>query len=249
MSQEMKSYYAIIPANVRYDKRLKASEKLLYGEITALSNETGYCWATNDYFANLYTVDKATVSRWVANLAKYGYIDCENITNNDGGIAYRSIRIVVAGIDEKINRVLTKKSIGIDEKVKGGIDEKVKQNNTYNNNTLEYKEKEILLKEKESPKSEQKPTASDMIFWFDKLYEIYPRKVSKITAKTAFEHKLRGLKKDEAHKKAVSIFRTLQKQVAIWQEEKRSVDYVPYFATWLNANVSDSPHYKGRRTL
>lgn len=32
---EHRSYYAIIPANVRYDKRLKPNTKLLYGEITA----------------------------------------------------------------------------------------------------------------------------------------------------------------------------------------------------------------------
>ena len=32
------NYYAIIPATVRYNQKLKAAEKLLYGEITALSN-------------------------------------------------------------------------------------------------------------------------------------------------------------------------------------------------------------------
>ena len=44
---EQPSYYSILTANVRYDKELKANEKLLFSEITALSNRNGYCHATN----------------------------------------------------------------------------------------------------------------------------------------------------------------------------------------------------------
>jgi DNA-binding MarR family transcriptional regulator len=77
MPKQMKSYYAIIPANVRYDDDISSGAKLLYGEITCLCNETGFCWATNAYFANLYHVSKVTVSRWIAQLKDKGYINME----------------------------------------------------------------------------------------------------------------------------------------------------------------------------
>lgn len=59
---EHRGYYAIIPAIVRYDNHLNGNAKLLYGELTALANEKGYCWATNQYFANLYNVSIGDIS-------------------------------------------------------------------------------------------------------------------------------------------------------------------------------------------
>ena len=74
---EYPNYYAIIPAEVRYSPNLTASQKLFYGEISCLTLKTGECWATNNYFAELYGVDENTVSRWVKALAKEGFIDVE----------------------------------------------------------------------------------------------------------------------------------------------------------------------------
>ena len=74
MPDEKPNYYAILTAAVRYDSGLVPNAKLLYGEITALSNQRGYCWASNAYFARLYGVDRMTVSKWVSALAERGHI-------------------------------------------------------------------------------------------------------------------------------------------------------------------------------
>ncbi|WP_164545993.1 conserved phage C-terminal domain-containing protein [Latilactobacillus curvatus] len=73
--KEEPNYYAIIPANVRYDKRLIQGAKLLYGEITALSNQKGYCWASNNYFMKLYEVSRFTIQAWLKSLEDCGYIN------------------------------------------------------------------------------------------------------------------------------------------------------------------------------
>ena len=87
------NYYAIIPATVRYDKNLKSSEKLMYSEITALTNKSGYCFANNRYFANLYDVSIHTVSQWISHLEKLGYIIIELIRDDKKEIKERRIYI------------------------------------------------------------------------------------------------------------------------------------------------------------
>lgn len=79
-----RNYYAILPAHVRYDKRLSANAKLLYAEITSLCNERGYCWATNAYFAEQYDVHKNTVSAWISQLADLGYLTVRHVEKEGG---------------------------------------------------------------------------------------------------------------------------------------------------------------------
>lgn len=76
---EKKSYYAIIPAKVRYCSELSSGSKLLYGEITALCNEKGYCWASNKYFSDLYEVDERTIRRWISSLESNRFVKVEII--------------------------------------------------------------------------------------------------------------------------------------------------------------------------
>ncbi|MDM8262652.1 conserved phage C-terminal domain-containing protein [Ligilactobacillus salivarius] len=77
------SYYSILTADVRYDEKLNASEKLLFSEITALSNKHGYCTAGNGYFSKLYNVSDRSVTRWIRHLKELGYLKYVPIYKKD----------------------------------------------------------------------------------------------------------------------------------------------------------------------
>lgn len=142
-----KSYYAIIPANVRYDKNLTPNAKLLYGEITALCNEKGYCWAENKYFADLYGVSKTSISKWIKSLIDGGYIN--------------SRMIYKEGTKEIDKRYITIVQYPIEEKLNTPIEEKLKDNNTLSNNTsnnIKERKKETEKPYSENPNMEKQDT-------------------------------------------------------------------------------------------
>ena len=119
---EKPSFYAVLPAYVRYEKRLKPAERLLFAEISALTNKFGYCTASNGYFADLYETRKETVSKWISHLSELGFLRLEMVYEG------KQIKGRKIWIDEKV-------MTPIDEKVMTPIDEKVKGNNTRLNNT------------------------------------------------------------------------------------------------------------------
>ena len=157
MEEERPNYYAVIPASVRYSN-VTANAKLLYGEITALANKTGACFATNKYFANLYGVSIISISKWIKELSDAGFIRTEMTYKDDTKeIDKRLISIAdnnLIGIEEKFNTPI-KENLkgGIKENLKGGIKEKFKDNNTDINTTSinkkenKKKETEQLIKE------------------------------------------------------------------------------------------------------
>jgi hypothetical protein len=131
------AYFATIPANVRYDTELTPNAKLLYGEITALCNKKGYCWATNKYFAELYGVSKKSISNWVKSLCDRGYIQSKVIYKEGSNeVENRYITILPHPIEEKFD------TYGI--KSDAPIEEKFTDNNTYNttSNITSNKKKE-----------------------------------------------------------------------------------------------------------
>lgn len=83
--------------------------------------------------------------------------------------------------------------------------------------------------------------------WFTIIYRIYPRKVGKVQARTTFEHKFVGIEIDEAKQKVKAIKKMLETQCEIWRQEQRDEKYIPYFSTWLNDNIEDSPNRRGKK--
>ena len=144
--EQQKNYFAVIPASVRYDKNLKPLAKLLYGEITALCNEKGYCWASNGYFAELYEVSNDTISRAIKQLEECGHIKC---------------------VYDKTQQNNDKRRIFIEypQNCGDGIRKKVEQNNT--ENITNNKTENNTASEKETPFSDFDLFVKELCFVFE----------------------------------------------------------------------------------
>ena len=168
---EKPSYYAIIPANVRYNNAIKPNAKLLYGEITCLSNNEGFCWAMNQYFAELYEVDKKTISRWIGQLKKFGYIDVQvNYREGTKQIKSRYIKLTTPS-DVIVPTLGTKLSLPRDEIVT--------VNSTSNNITSVFKTPSIQMVAEYCAKRQNKIDAETFIdFYASKNWMIGKNKMS-----------------------------------------------------------------------
>ena len=137
---EKPSYFAILTADVRYDKTLKPLARLLYAEITALCNKEGYCWSSNQYFADLYEVDPKTVSNWIGQLKTKGYITVQlEYKEGTKQVLKRYIRINKGGMDEIMDTLPIKKWVPSPQN-NGYPPHKIMEdnktiNNTFNNTT------------------------------------------------------------------------------------------------------------------
>ena len=145
---EKLNYFAIMPAKVRYDENLKPMEKLIYSEITVLTNFKGYCYATNSYFAKLYGVHKNSICAWISNLVKYGYLKVEYVLKEIDGEKKQERRIYIIDIKE-INQA--KKEVV--EKI---LERKVKESK--NEDEKEVIEKDVEAEEKVETKKEIEDT-------------------------------------------------------------------------------------------
>ena len=200
-------YWAVIPATVRYDPDLPPNAKILYGEITALSNAKGYCCARNAYFAELFGLGEKSVSRLIAQLAKGGYLRVEVIRDEKNEVVERrAIPIYGAGD-------VCPPPLKIEDTPPRRIGETPPPKNEEKNNTsIEYIPPIVPQKGdgKKTRKSKSVPT------WkperFEKFWAYYPRHEDRVAAVRAWDK----LKPDDATLAAMGQALERQKATPGW---------------------------------
>lgn len=175
----MPTYYAIIPAIVRYDEDLQLGARLLYGEITALSGQSGRCWASDQYFVDLYKVSKRTIQLWLKSLEDKNYIN-RVVTYKENSKEIDKRFITITPHLEKYNS-LPYGNIFHDPMEIDCVD----NNTSINSTSINNKDYGDL------PKS---PTTSkyDKVPYFNEFWELYPNKKGKGQAVKTFQKQVKN---------------------------------------------------------
>lgn len=219
--------YITIQGFMLTDLKLKGNELLIYACIYGFSQAENQVFnGSLQYLADWTNSTKQGVIKCLKSLEEKKFIvKKENFINGVKFCEYYAT---------KFNTTLNNVDRGIQQSLIPPIKQSLPNNIDNNKNNNKEINKESFSEE-------------DLALWFSKVYEIYPRKVSKVKAKEMFERKLRGLDKETAYKKAIAIYRMLERQVEVWESEKRETSYLPYPASWLNDNVENSPYFKKGR--
>lgn len=199
MESETPAYYAVIPANVRYAK-IPPNAKLLFWEITSLANKHWYCYASNQYFAELYEVRSEQISRWISILEKEHFITLE-IDISKWNSRNIFIRNEFGGIAPKRNRSCAK--------TQEGIAQKRKYNNKYNNIYIlsleKEKQEEILDKMIETfssvtnKKTRKTPSLQDSFLKFFKKWNFKDLDEFRAAWNTALENYFHDIQARNPH--------------------------------------------------
>ncbi|MDN3132880.1 helix-turn-helix domain-containing protein [Enterococcus faecalis] len=244
---EHRGYYAIIPAIVRYDNHLNGNAKLLYGELTALANEKGYCWATNQYFANLYNVSKRTIISWLKQLEERNYIKMQIFYKpNSKMVDRRHIYILPYPTDTEFYTPSEENFItygknhqeGDEENFTTPSEENFTENNTLNNNTKNNTKNIYSV--------EQSSTMSEL---FEKVWKTYPKKTNKKKAKEQF---LKKIKSDEDFERFKTGYKDYLKYIKLndwyhpqelfrWIRDERFNDEYDLSETTTQARYTNPP--------
>ena len=177
MGTERPAYWAVIPASVRYDRDLPPNAKLLYGEVTALSDKLGYCYAKNSYFSELFSLSERSVTRLFAVLAERGYLRVDVIRDESTQEVLE--RRIYAVYDREIPQPPPDKIVGTppDNFDRTPPDKNVGENHT----SIEYIPP-IVPQGGQAKKKKAKSVPKWKPERFEKFWAFYPRHEDRVSA-------------------------------------------------------------------
>ena len=200
----MNNGYSICFNEWALDKEIKNELGLLL-IISSLCAEKGYCYASNEYFAELFGIDEVSVSRKIKLLERKKYISVE-YEKRGCEVKNRYLRLTKMLIDD-----LQKNQSTINKNVKENI---ISNNNiSINNKENSINNKLLILKER----------------YFNEFWKLYPRKVEKKDCKEIF-YKLNFNKEEEYEFIIIQLKR--YKDTEDWNKENGK--FIPYPKRWLS---------------
>ncbi len=132
------STFSVIPTEIIINKEISSTEKLLYAVISSLTNEKGYCWASNQYLGDLIGISERHASRSINKLLQEQLIKVDIKDNSKRKITL--VNIIVGR---------TKMSRGVDKNVVGG------RQKCHTNNIIEQDKDNIYIADKSA--NDKKP--------------------------------------------------------------------------------------------
>lgn len=152
MEEKVFGAFVVIPSSLLTDMKVSAPAKLTFGVISNLSNQKGYCFATNLYIGNMLNLHENTISKHIHELIASGYLlRYDEILDNQ--TTQRRLTLSDPVKDQLGQRKqgggLTETLRGGQRKQGGGVNENVNHNNISlitkdNIYTSEVKEIEFL---------------------------------------------------------------------------------------------------------
>lgn len=89
------NWYAVLPAKVLLSKELTDKQKLLIALISNLSNERGYCFASNKYLGECLDCSESTIKEHLKKLEELGILGRVIKLKENGEVDFRSLIITI----------------------------------------------------------------------------------------------------------------------------------------------------------
>lgn len=75
------SFDCVLPSALLFNKKIELTAVKLYAMIRGLTKKHGYCYATNKYLSELMEASERSVTEWILQLKKEGYLEVETDKN------------------------------------------------------------------------------------------------------------------------------------------------------------------------